>query len=60
MFQDWESGEIVTRINVEAKNVGLQFLFLLFSLIQPFFDPPPLFCLGFLVWYWFVSSQLKR
>ena len=36
MFQDWESGEIVTRIDVEAKNVGLQFLFLLFSLIQHF------------------------
>ena len=32
MFQDWGSGEIVTRIDVGAKNVGLQFLFLLINL----------------------------
>jgi coatomer subunit beta' len=36
MFWDWESGEIVRRIDVEAKNVSfLQSLFL-FSLIQSF------------------------
>jgi coatomer subunit beta' len=36
MFWDWESGEIVRRIDVEAKNVGFSIRFS-FSLIQPFF-----------------------
>ena len=44
MFWDWESGEIVRRIDVDL------ILPSLFSLIQPFLS-------RFLVWYWFVGGH---
>jgi Coatomer WD associated region len=49
MFWDWESGEIVRRIDVEAKNVS--YFLSLFNPILPFFG------LGFLVRYQFVSRN---
>ena len=53
MFWDWESGEIVRRIDVEAKNVSF-FNLSLSLLVQP---DSTFFCLGFLVWYRFVSCH---
>ena len=52
MFWDWESGEIVRRIDVEAKNVGFH-QSLSFCTIRFY----PFFCLGFLVRYRFFSCH---